>query len=135
MHLGPEQGARFGLVEDIEVGPDSSLWITTDNGLWRYRNGVLDELSRAAGLPFAGLWPVVAQDSTILVGTLGRGVLSLSLAEAPNPAPQSRRKCRRVMCANVASWVSRCRCCQFIASGFHPNSAGRGQPPCKPPVA
>lgn len=86
--LDAEEGVQdIAQVWGLRFSPDSTLWITTDNGLWRYRNGVASAFGLKMGLPTMRLWSSLPLEDRVLIGTRGAGVTTLNLAEESHPPP------------------------------------------------
>jgi len=86
--LTVDQGLLSNLIRSVRVGPDSTVWVGTTNGLSAYRNGTFYDFGTDRGLGFPLIWPVFVTDSLVTVGTLGGGVRQLSLAATTVPAPR-----------------------------------------------
>ncbi len=74
-------------VRGFAIGPDDALWVATGNGLLRHDGRSWCTLGSETGLEHVGLWPIVASDRAILVGTQGGGVYALDLDGAGHAPP------------------------------------------------
>ncbi len=83
-------GERPGLVgvEDVQIEPDGTIWVTSTAGLCSSRDGNWSCLDQASGLATAALWPIVVTPQQVFVGTLGRGLQVLNRTEERNPTPR-----------------------------------------------
>lgn len=84
----PEEGWPQSRVWDIQRSPDNRIWVATDIGLACYSNGTWTTFDKKAGLRYSRLWPVVATDTAIYVGTRGGGLAVLHLPKKINPLPR-----------------------------------------------
>jgi len=85
--IAPPGGSRPA-VADLALGAGGALWITSRSGLHRYGNDEWSSFDTISGLRNLHLWPVIAQDERVVVGSLGGGIYTLSLDEANAPAPR-----------------------------------------------
>jgi len=81
-------GLLGNAVQSVRVGPDGAVWAGTVNGLSVFHNGVWYRLGTDRGLGFPQIWPLLVDDSSVVIGTLGGGVRRLSLTAARTPAPR-----------------------------------------------
>lgn len=92
--------ANSGLINDevqeIRVGAQGELWISTKGGLARLQDGDWLQFDTVAGISDPHLWPILPIEGAVYVGTSGSGVDILSLAEATSPAPLVRLEAPRV---------------------------------------
>ena len=81
-----------GLIDDevweLRLGPGGELWISTRGGLACYHEGNWLSLDVASGLSSPNLWPILPLEGEVLVGTSGKGLDILSLAEMDRPGPR-----------------------------------------------
>ena len=82
-----EPPGRVG-VEDVQVEPDGTVWITSTAGLCSSKDGDWSCLDQTSGLATAALWPILVTPQHVYVGTLGRGLQVLNRAEERNPYPR-----------------------------------------------
>jgi PAS domain S-box-containing protein len=87
-YLNKVDGLVGDNVRELEFDKDGRLWITTETGLGVYDGGLFSSFQRPEGLAHTNLWPVLAMDGYIIIGTVGGGVHSLSLDELSNPPPR-----------------------------------------------
>jgi ligand-binding sensor domain-containing protein len=80
LDMRPVNGAQdvFAFHEDA----DGTLWLATDRGLLRYRNGVLRGLGLKEGLPVDTMFSVVDDERGHLWMTSNRGVLRIKRSDA-----------------------------------------------------
>jgi signal transduction histidine kinase/CheY-like chemotaxis protein len=84
-YLTTADGLVSDAVEDLAASRYGGLWIATRGGLARYRDGAFTAMNRATGLPGSRLWPVMAEQGRVIVGTANAGIAVLSLDEADRP--------------------------------------------------
>jgi PAS domain S-box-containing protein len=77
-------------VEDVQVEPDGTVWVTSTQGLCISRQGDWACFDQGIGLANASLWPLVVTPQQVYVGTLGRGLQVLNRAEERAPGPRVR---------------------------------------------
>ncbi|MEM7232874.1 MAG: ATP-binding protein, partial [Planctomycetota bacterium] len=84
--------ARDGLTEasvwEIEPDPIRGIWLSTEGGVARYRDGVVSVFDASTGLEYLRTWPLVVDSESVLVGTTGGGVYRLDRDESRHPAPR-----------------------------------------------
>jgi signal transduction histidine kinase/streptogramin lyase len=75
--LRPERG-QLAQISGVAEAPDGTVWIASvGNGLGRYRNGALQVLRKADGLPSEYLWSLhLGRDDTLWIGTYDRGLVA-----------------------------------------------------------
>lgn len=82
-----DEAERMKEVSNLTITLDNTLWIASPNGLWRYQNGALTQFDADDGLATERVGALLVQPDRVLVGTLGAGVMTLSLEEATTPPP------------------------------------------------
>ena len=84
--IGHDAGIRSDRIRRFTVGPDSSIWLATDGGLNRCRNGVWAHYGSAEGLRNRNAWCATPmQNDMVLVGN-ERG---FEILEATSDGPQT----------------------------------------------
>ncbi len=75
--LRPEHG-QLNHISGFAEAADGTVWIASvGNGLGRYRNGVLEMLGKADGLPSDYIWALhIGRDGTLWIGTYDRGLVA-----------------------------------------------------------
>ncbi len=73
----PEHG-QLAQISGFAEATDGTVWIASvGNGLGRYRNGVLQVLRKADGLPSDYIWSLhLGRDGTLWIGTYDRGLVA-----------------------------------------------------------
>ena len=85
--FGAEDGIRGKIIRRITPGPDGSLWIATDCGVNRYRDGLWGYYGRAEGLRNRNAWAAVhALPGVAFVG----GERGLELLRITDEPPETR---------------------------------------------
>lgn len=83
--------AEDGLIGDDvwEVQSDKKgfLWVSTTVGLSCFHDGVWTSFSQTEGLVYPRIWPILALDNDVYVGTAGNGVSILNLGDLVRPDP------------------------------------------------
>ncbi len=87
-YLTAKDGLIHDAVQELRLGPDGELWISTRGGLARYHDGNWLSLDVTTGLSNPHLWPILPFEDKVYVGTYGNGVDILNLAEADFPPPR-----------------------------------------------
>lgn len=60
---------------------DSTMWISTSNGLYAYKDGIISSMSDESGLGSINIWPVKRKGNILYIGTLGAGMRLLDISE------------------------------------------------------
>ena len=74
-------------VQEVRLGGRGELWISTRGGLSCFHENQWLSFDVSSGLSTPILWPVLPLEDRVLVGTSGKGLDVLSLAEASEPPP------------------------------------------------
>ena len=88
-YLTTYDGLISNHVLDLTTDKTGALWITTERGLNRYYNGTFSHFDAHHGLKNDRLWPVLAKNDKVYVGSSGGGTYILSLNEIDQPHPIS----------------------------------------------
>jgi PAS domain S-box-containing protein len=89
-YITQADGITSRTIWDISVGPDDKLWVATRDGLLVNNFGMWSAIGPQQGLPIPYLWPVLATNDRVYVGTAGSGVAILNYSELGTTAPQVR---------------------------------------------
>ncbi len=87
-YLTTADGLISDIVQEVRLAPGGGLWISTRGGLSRLRGDEFLRFGMASGLSTPILWPILPLEDRVIVGTSGRGVSVLSLAETSIPPPR-----------------------------------------------
>ncbi|HSR66468.1 MAG TPA: PAS domain S-box protein [Acidobacteriota bacterium] len=86
-YLGSGQGLVDDRVWEVAEDGDGALWIATEGGLSRLKEGQFSNFAKSHGLLNPHIWPLLPLQDRLLMGTRN-GVVTLSLTEASSPAPR-----------------------------------------------
>ena len=87
-YLDSGDGLINDQVWDLDVDARGVLWLATRGGLSAYDDGDWSSYGTASGLEALELWPVVADDGRLLVGSAGKGTFVLDRSRAERPPPR-----------------------------------------------
>ena len=85
---GTAEGLPNAAVWDMAFDASGALWASTRGGLGVRREGAWSRVLPRDGLPLLRLWPLEVAGERLLVGSNGRGLAELRLAEAEHPPPR-----------------------------------------------
>jgi signal transduction histidine kinase/streptogramin lyase len=78
LHVVRSEHGPMGQISGFAEEPDGTVWIASlGNGLGRYRNGVMQVLRKAEGMPSDYVWSLHrGRDGTLWIGTYDRGLVA-----------------------------------------------------------
>lgn len=79
------EGLHTALLWSVAEAGDGSLWVGTDEGLSRFRDGRFEQVVGAAALPHPNAYTLLAEDETVWIGTR-RGLAVLRGSQISQPA-------------------------------------------------
>ena len=72
-----DYGLPQGAIYDVSEDPSGAIWIGSDNGVYRFGNGIVEQIAKGVAVSVIGLKPDMA---IALVGPAGRGTPMFSAA-------------------------------------------------------
>jgi len=84
-HVTAADGLVDNRVWEIRQADDGRLWFATTAGIGFLREGLWSRFGTEEGLPAPHVWAIAPESSQVLLGTLGRGLWTLSLGEEDSP--------------------------------------------------
>ncbi|MFT4538152.1 MAG: PAS domain S-box-containing protein [Planctomycetota bacterium] len=78
-YLGPTDGLVGDEIWELQFDARGWLWASTQNGLALLRDGELIPFDRSTGLHTRSLWPILAEEDRVTIGSIGRGLAILHL--------------------------------------------------------
>ena len=78
-YLTTQNGLISDAVWRVVVDTSGKLWIGTRGGVSIYDRGIWSSIDNSEGLEFTNIWPMLAADGKIFIGSFGGGVCILNL--------------------------------------------------------
>lgn len=87
-HLTVADGIPGNIVNEIRRDSLGVLWVTSDEGVGRMKDGVWAVLDGSTGLNPVRIWPITFSGPSVILGSVGGGVQVLNREEEDQPAPK-----------------------------------------------